>query len=52
MRALLVILSLMASNFIYQWANSDPHYIIAIERSYFEATGIILYVLVNKLSRR
>lgn len=46
MNALLAIGALSAGNFIYQmFFVADPNWIVAFERSFFQAMAILLYVL-------
>lgn len=49
MKAVLFIVVLMVTNFLYQYVFQDvPNWYVAWERSYFQAIAISAYWLFNK----
>jgi len=42
-----VFFALLASNFLYQALLADPNYIVALERTYFQGSAILLYWWYN-----
>ncbi len=43
MKALSCILALIIANFLYQWWQPEPAWIVALERSYFQTLAIAVY---------
>ncbi len=48
MKALLVFISLLIGNVVAQYLKSDPSYIVAMERSYFQGYALLVYWFMNK----
>lgn len=46
-----VCLGLTIANFIYQYFQAVPNYAVAIERSWFQITAIIVFGLVSWINK-
>lgn len=50
MAAIAIILGLSAGNFFYQAVMVSPDYALALERSFFQASAIIAFIVIRALS--
>lgn len=47
--ALVTLVGLVASNFVYQLFQINPDFAVSFERSWFQATAIGIYLLFEKV---
>lgn len=47
MTALVLIFGLSAGNLIYQMFMADPNFLLAFERSFFQAVAVATYAYLN-----
>jgi hypothetical protein len=46
---MLVIVGLAAGNFIYQMFMAEPNFLVAFERSFFQAIAVFAYIIASKV---
>lgn len=48
MKELSLFVGFLAGNFLVQWWNLEPRYMVAVERSYFQGLALFTYWVLDK----